>query len=105
MIHIPHPVEEPRTGISHSLLLIHVSSECDSTSRFYGIEKISNMSNYHDLHELSEMFMTTAGSCKDIEEAGGQAMATIYGCKYGMDIYSECASKFMDVWLLSFRAS
>ena len=38
----------------------------------------------------------TDATNKDIEEAGNQAIATIYGCKYGFDLNFEHASKFME---------
>lgn len=81
--------------LSRSLLFIHALSGCDTTSRPYGLGKTSTMGKYRELQELSKLFMTADATHTDIEEAGNQAMATIYGCKFGFDLNFERASKFM----------
>ena len=43
-------------GLSESLLFIHALSDCDSTSRPYGIGKTSLLEKYRDLQEAARLY-------------------------------------------------
>ena len=82
--------------LSHSLLFIHALSGCDTTSKPYGIGKISAISKYCDLKGTAELFMKADINHEQIELFGNQAIATLYGCKHGADLNFERASKFTE---------
>ncbi len=82
--------------LSHSLLFIHALSGCDTTSRPYGIGKTSAMGKYADLQEASKLFMLANSKHEDIEKAGNQALAILYGSVHGWDLNFERASKFTE---------
>lgn len=82
--------------LSHSMLFIHALSGCDTTSRPYGIGKLSTMAKYCSLQEFSRIFMLENQNYKDIEPAGNQALATLYGCMPGKDLNFQRASKFTE---------
>ena len=83
-------------SLSQSLLFIHALSGCDTTSRPYGIGKLSAMGKSCDLHLAAKLFLSADKTHKKIEEAGNQAIATIYACKYGPNLNFERASKFTE---------
>jgi hypothetical protein len=82
--------------LSRSLLCIHALSGCDTTSRPYGIGKLSAMGKYCDLQNCSELFLMADGSHQDVECAGNKAIATLYGCMFGSDLNFKRASKFTE---------
>ena len=58
--------------LGSSLLFIHAMSGCDTTSRPYGIGKVSTMGKYKELKDFSEVFMKPGQNQKDIEKSGNQ---------------------------------
>ena len=55
---------------------------------------MSAVHKYRDLKELAELFTSADANKEEIEKAGIQAIATLYGCKHGSDLNLERASKF-----------
>jgi len=88
--------KELNPDLSHTLLFIHALSGCDTTSRPYGIGKVSAMNRYRLLKDSAELFMMSDVKCEEIEISGNKAIATIYGCKDGSDLNYERASKFTE---------
>jgi hypothetical protein len=88
--------KEMDPDLSHSLLFIHALSGCDTTSKPYGIGKMSAMSKYRVLNKMAKLFLVADASHEEIEISGNQAIATIYGCKQGSDLNFERASKFTE---------
>jgi hypothetical protein len=82
--------------LSKSLLFIHALSGCDTTSKPYGLAKMSAMGKYRDLKEFAELFMAMNINHEEIELSGKQAIGIIYGCKQGSDFNLERASKFTE---------
>ena len=82
--------------LSSSLLFIHAMSGCDSTSRPYGIGKVSTMDKYQSIQRSARIFMMPNRMHKEIEKAGNEPLAIIYGCKPGMDLNFERASRFSE---------
>ncbi len=82
--------------LSQSLFFIHAQSGCDTTSKPYGIGKMSDMSKYRGLKELSELFMAADINREEIERSGNQAIAIIYGVEHGSHLNSEHTSKFSE---------
>ena len=82
--------------LSESLLFIHAISGCDTTSRPYGIGKVSAMAKYKDLHESASVFITPDKGQESVESAGNKALAVLYGCKQGTDLNLERPSKFSE---------
>ena len=60
--------------LSESLLFIHTISGCDTTSRPYGIGKVSTMAKYKDLHESASVFITPDKGQESVEAAGNKAL-------------------------------
>ena len=83
-------------ALSESLLFIHALSGCDTTSRPYGIGKVSAMAKYKDLQESATVFITPEKSQEAVEAAGNKALAMLYACKQGTDLNLERASKFSE---------
>ena len=65
--------------LSKSLLFIHAASGCDTTSRPYGIGKISAISKYSDLTQSAKEFLIPDRIYSQIEEAGHQTLTVLYG--------------------------
>ena len=82
--------------LSSSLLFIHAMSGCDSTSRPYGIGKVSTMNKYQSIQSSTRIFMMPNRTHEEIEKAGNEALAIIYSCKLGKDLNFECASRFFE---------
>ena len=80
-----------QTGLSRSLLFIHALSGCDTTSRPYGVGKLSAIAKYEELEGCASLFLSEQQSHADIEQAGHQALATLYGCS---DLNSGRVLKF-----------
>ena len=55
--------------LSHSLLFIHALSGCDTTSKPYGIGKLTAMAKYRDLQKCAEPFMLADINRKEIEQS------------------------------------
>lgn len=79
-----------------TLLFIHGLTGCDTTSRPYGIGKVSAMANYGDLKDAAKQFMMPDRNQDDIQHAGCEAIGVLYGSKHGSDLNAERASKFSE---------
>ena len=82
--------------LGHALLFIHALSGCDTTSRLYGIGKLSVMNKYRSLQEASKLFILPDRNHTEIEQVGNQAISTLYGGIPGSDLNFERASKFSE---------
>ena len=63
--------------LSESLLFIHTISGCDTTSRPYGIGKVSAMAKYKDLRESASVLITPDKGQESVEAAGNKALAVL----------------------------
>ena len=82
--------------LRNSLLFIHALSGCDTTSRPYGIGKISAMNKFADLQMPAKLFLTPVVTHLDVEKAGEQALISIYGGISGSDLNFTRALKFTE---------
>ena len=69
-----------QTALSRSLLFIHALSGCDTTSRPFGVGKLSDVAKYEKPEGCASVFLSEQQSHADIEQAGHQTLATVYGC-------------------------
>lgn len=67
--------------ISSDLLFIHAMTGCDTTSRPYGIGKVSSLKKSDSLHSAAQIFMEQNKSVDEIDEAGSSALMILYGIK------------------------
>lgn len=77
-----------------SILFIHAASGCDTTSRPYGIGKVSAMSKYPDLVQSTKVFLMPNRTHGQIEDVGHQTLAVLYGCIPGTLLDFERATRF-----------
>ena len=77
--------------LSQSILFTHAG--CDTTSRPYGIEKLSAIAKHQALAIHADTFLTSDQSRDTIEGAGHQALAVLYGCQ---DLNHGQLSKFRE---------
>ncbi len=78
---VHHDIEEkPWTHHSQNALpFLDAISGCDTTSKPYGIGKVTVLTKYASLKPYTSVFMATSSSRKDIEKAGEDAPLVIYG--------------------------
>ncbi|KAG0713878.1 hypothetical protein GWK47_015218 [Chionoecetes opilio] len=80
--------------LSGALLFLHAFSGCDTTSRPYGIGKVSVLKKYAELERCSSIFMSPSSSKAEIERAGEDALLIIYGCTTSLSLDSARVDKF-----------
>lgn len=80
--------------LSGALLFLHAFSGCDTTSRPYGIGKVSVLKKYAELERCSSIFMSPSSSKAEIERAGEDALLIIYGCTTSLTLDSARVDKF-----------
>ncbi len=66
-------------SLAEALPFLHAISGCDTTSKPYGIGKVTVLTKYASLKPYTSVFMATSSSRKDIEKAGEDALRVIYG--------------------------
>ncbi len=81
-------------ALSEALLFMHALSGCDTTSRPYGIGKVTILTKYTSLRKSTSVFMSPCSSKEDIEKAGEEAMPVIYGCTTSPTLCCARVSKF-----------
>lgn len=82
-------------ALSESLLFLHAFSGCDTTSRPYGIGKVTVLTKYTALNKSAAVFMSPSSSKQDIEQAGEDAMLEIYGCTTSLSLNAARVTKFL----------
>jgi hypothetical protein len=82
-------------ALAEALLFLHALSGCDTTSRPYGIGKVTVLSKYAALKESISVFMSPSSLKEDIEKAGEEALLVIYGCTASLSLNSARVAKFM----------
>jgi len=81
-------------ALSEALLFLHSLSGCDTTSRPYGIGKVTVLTKYAALQKSTSIFMSPYSSKNDIEKAGEDALLVIYGCTASTSLSSARVAKF-----------
>jgi len=81
--------------ISASLLFLHAISGCDTTSRPFGIGKVTALTKHGVLKKAADVFMLPTSSKKDIEKAGADALLEIYGCTSLLSLNAARVTKFL----------
>lgn len=81
-------------ALSEALLFLHALSGCDTTSRPYGIGKVTVLSKYAELKRSASVFMSSSSSQEDIEKAGEDALLMIYGCLKSTSLNSAWVARF-----------
>ena len=82
--------------LQRSLLFIHAVSGCDTTSRPYGIGKLSAMNKYSVLYPHAQTFLSPDSKLEDIEKFGEKALVVLYSGISGSDLNFTRASKFTE---------
>lgn len=67
--------------LSRSLLFLHAISGCDTTSRPYGIGKVTVFKKVSALRNSVDTFTSPLSSKKDVMTAGENTLLEIYGCQ------------------------
>jgi len=80
--------------LSDALLFLHAFSGCDTTSRPYGIGKVTVLTQYTAIQKYSSVFMSPSSSKDNIEKAGEQAMLVIYGSTTTPNLNAARVAKF-----------
>ncbi len=83
------------TDLSESVLFLHAMSGCDTTSRPYGIGKVTVLAKYATLKKFASIFMSSDSSREKIEKAGEDALLLIYGCTSSLNLSSARVTKFL----------
>ena len=65
-------------SLSESILFLHALSGCDTTSRPYGIGKVTVLTKYTTLNTSGTVFISPSSSQQDIQQAREDAMLEIY---------------------------
>ena len=81
-------------SLSEGLLFLHAISGCDTTSRPFGIGKVTVLKKYIALKSHVATFMNQASSKERIKEAGEKALLEIYGCPSLQSIDAARVEKF-----------
>ena len=81
--------------LSRSLLFLHAFSGCDTTSRPYGIGKVSVLKKYGELTWCCSIFISPSSSKAVIEKAGEDALLIIYGCTKSLSLDSARVDRFL----------
>ena len=81
--------------LSGSLLFLYAFSGCDTTSRHYGIGKVSVLKKYAELAWCYSVFMSPSSSKAVIERAGEDALLIFYGCTTSLSLDSARVDKFL----------
>ena len=82
-------------ALSEALLFMHAVSGCDTTSRPYGIGKVTVLAKYAALKKATSIFMSPTSLKEDIEKAGEEALLVIYECTISPSLNSAREAKFM----------
>lgn len=81
-------------ALSEALLFLHAVSGCDTTSRPYGIGKVTVLTKYAALKNSISVFMSPCSSKGEITKAGLEALLEIYGCQTSPSLTSARVMKF-----------
>ena len=84
---------DPR--LSGALLFLHAFSGCDTTSRPYGIGKVTVLTKYTALQKSASVFISPSSSKEEIEKAGEDAMLVIYGSSTSLTLTAARVAKFL----------
>ncbi len=68
---------------------------CDTTSRPYGIGKVTVLMKYAALQKSTYILMSPSSSEEDIKKAGEEALLVIYGCTISLSLNSARVTKFL----------
>ena len=82
-------------SISSAILFLHAMSGCDTTSRLFGVGKVTVLAKHAALQKSADVFMLPTSSKKDIETAGEEALLVIYGCTSSVTLDAARVTKFL----------
>ena len=74
---------------------MHAISGCDTTSRPYGIGKVTVLSKYAALSRAADVFLSADSSKADIEKSGENALLVIYGCTSSLTLNDARVTRFL----------
>ena len=75
-----------------SLLFMHAISGCDTTSRPYGIGKVTVISKYTALSRAADVFLSAKA---DIAKLGEKAVMVIRGCTSSLTLNDACVARLL----------
>lgn len=81
-------------SLSHGLLFLHALSGCDTTSRPFGLGKVTVLKKFALLKDSAKVFMDKSSSKGAVEKAGEKALLVLYGCPESRDLTSARVEKF-----------
>ena len=79
-------------SLVRSLLFMHAISGCDTTSRPYGIGKVTVLSMYAALSRAADMFLSAKS---DIVKLGEKALLVIRGCTSSLTLNDSCVARLL----------
>ena len=87
-------------SLSEGLLFLHAVSGCDTTSRPYGIGKVTVFRKFTELKNSISTFLNPNSSKEAIKEAGEKALLEIYSCSSSEAWMQHGSTSFRWRWLL-----
>ena len=75
-----------------SLLFIHAISGCDTTSRPYGVGKVTALSKYAALSRAADVFLSAKA---EIAKIGEKAVPVIRGCTSSLTLNGACVARLL----------